>query len=671
MNNVVIHSRHTIQTVIVLICASFLFWYGIHPVTTFDTFFGIEIGESVIRNRQLPFHEEFSWSAQGREWIPYEWLAQVVVFLLHRAGGIPALEVYVAVMIVVFFLVSFFLMRKALARDFFSSLLLSLLTTVSVYEFFVARPQIVSFLMFLVVLLLILRVARADRTGDASWHRLLWWTLPAMYLWTNSHGSFIIGLFFFFSYGMIAFLLRRPLAAKNLWSFGLLNTLVTLLPPLWHKPYVLLWQFASDLPFLIKFVSEWGPIGQNPTYQWFYVLLVVTTLCVALSISICSWLKGDRKHVAELWLLALPLSSIMLASFQAIRHVPLGTIAGILTLALFLPNFSFHGKPRVLNGVAAIGLIALVLWLGWQKKLSFYDMNWDFRSSVLARDVEIVKRLNLQGHMYNEFAAGGYFIHAFYPQYQVFFDGRADVYHCCEMRDFWPLIVHKKSTPDVFEKDVDAFLTKYQFSYMMIPVYTYNPFEFTAGALLVQIVVNRPDWRIVFASDWLQILVRDDGENDDLFRQGLTAATPYRFAPAATGKEQEALVEYDRLIDTADSGIARSGKGFILLSVGQLDNAREEFERAVVLNAFIGHPHLGLAKIAQQQRRDDQAIREAQEAIKRSPFLGEAYLVWSKADESQGRIREAITALEAGLKQDIDLLSRQKMVARFHELQRK
>lgn len=593
--------------------AIFLFLYKIHPVNHFDTYFGLAIGKYIVEHRSLPWHEVFSWAAQGRAWVPYEWLAQTIVYLLYWMGGLTAISLWVAFLYTLFFMLTFFLFHKAIGRKWLSSLLLALFTTASVYEFFVARPQAIAYTSFMATLFLIYYKNS----------RLLWLSIPITYLWTNSHASFILAPFLFFSYGFF--------------RFGILNVLVTLLPPLWYKPYLLLWEFFQDLPFISSFVSEWKGLDQNLTYQWFLMALIALSTLASLV----------RRKIS------LPLIFLMLSSLTAIRHVPIGTIAAIVNLGLTIPELKFK---KVFNAFIILFVITLSAFLLYQKKLPISDTLWILPSSSIEQDIQNIKNMNLQGHMFNEYAVGGFLIHALYPSYQVFFDGRADIYHNHELRDFWPLIANKKASSDEFLATVNNFLNTYQFSYIIIPIFSYNPLEHTATSRMADLLLDTPDWRLVYASDHIEILIRNDGKNQARWDQGFTSITPYRLTAFRSGKNQQALNEYQQLLKLKDSGIARNGLGQVYISLGKTEEARREFEKSVNLNERLGEPLIGL--------------RMYEQAIKVTPYLGESYLLLAQIYIDANKPKQAVSILEQGLKQDIDFISRQKIVQMLNEFSR-
>lgn len=648
---------------IVGVFALAIFLFGLHPITTFDTFFGLKIGEIVATTGKVPQTEQFSWSAQGRPIVAYEWLAQTWVYLLHTMGGLHALEVYVSLMLTVFFLLVVAIQTETLNRDMLSSAVAGLFLTVGIYDFFVARPQIVAFIGLVATLYLIFAYILKSKNH-------LWLAIPITYIWTNSHASFIMIPFFFVSYAIAGFLYYRHSDPARGWRilrvllvYTVITTLITLLPPLFYKPYTFLFEFSQDLPFMTAFISEWAPLWTNPAYLIFY------TTVVSLSVLLSVILSVKNKPTAPRWLLALPLLAISLASFEAIRHVPLGTTTAIIFVALFLPRAQWQGKQKVLTIILYGAILLATIWLAYYKRAPIYDTIWKIPSASVDEDMANIKRMNLKGHMFNEFAIGGYFIYYLYPQYQVFFDGRADIYHNFEMRDFWPLIADKSGPADAFKQYLMKFLDKYQFSYILIPTYSYNPLDVKATTLMVNTLLDDPDWRLVYVSDFIQILVKNDGLNPELFNNGFRAITPYEFHQYRSGKEPEATLEYEQLVKMKDSAIARNALGDLYAAQNNTVKAGQEYERALWLNPEMGRADIGLGKIALTMNNQSQAMAYFHRGIALASYWGEGYILLAKTYEKVGLSGQAKQTLEEGLKQNIDFLSVRDMVTELNKLQ--
>lgn len=256
-----------------------------------------------------------------------------------------------------------------------------------------------------------------------------------------------------------------------------------------------------------------------------------------------------------------------------------------------------------------------------------------------------------------------------YPDYQIFFDGRADVYLCCELRAFLPLLENKLATREKFSNEVYKFLDKYQFSYLIINIRSFNPLEFSASSLLADTLLDDPNWKLVYFNDQIQILVKNDGKNRQILEKfAMESITPFRLNQYRAKQEQKAKEEYEKMLHVSDSGIAHMGLGQIYLSQKLLSEAQIEFEKALQLNPQLGRAHIGLAKILIEQNKKKEAGRELQKAITGSPYFGESYLLLGQLLLDSGNKTEAVAILKQGLNQNIDFITRQKIVQLINTL---
>lgn len=635
--------------ILLVVSCIFVFVYLRRPVTTNDTYFGLKIGEYIVEHRSIPDREIFSWSAAGRPIVMYEWLTQVLIYLLFKIGGFPLIESYTAVMGVLIFSLVYLLFRRAFQQPWWVALAFSWLGISSIAEFITPRPYLVAFVGFLVLFYLIFRYLFFG-------HSPLWLLLPMTYIWTNSHASFIFVPGF-----LIAFALFAPQRRKTFLTFSALTTLVTFLPPLWYHPHQWLFHFFQYLPVLSRYVMEWKPLGEFSFNQRWYGGLTIGTLFFSFALS-----RVTRQLFR--WVFAAPLILLALVSFQAIRHVVFGTLSLILALGLFLPSHPVKYKRLTIPLLLII--LATTVWLLIDKRSRISREQVEFQQQTLLENIDFLRRVRLDGHMLNEFSLGSYLLYYLYPEYQVMIDARADVYMCCELADLLPIVEAKHASRDVFSQAVDTFLRKYDVSYFIVPYSSQNPLVQTSTTLMADTLLDNPDWRLIYASDDWQILLRNDGRNQQLWDEGtMKAVTPYRLSEFRSNRAVEAQREYEQLIVLEDSGIAENGLGVSLLSQGKTDEAKIHFERAVERNPYLGKPHLGVAQIAFRENDMADAISHLKQAVSLSPYLGEAHLLLGQALDQDGQKQEAIRALNTGLDADIDLLSRQRMAQLLHKLQ--
>jgi hypothetical protein len=152
------------------------------------TFWHTAVGERILTTGSFPTTDEYSFTFAGQPWIAHQWLGEVTLALLDRAGGLD-LQFLAAVTILagLWTWVGMRLMRCGLHWSISVSFL-AVGIAASAGHFHV-RPHLATMVLFAVLVGLLIDV-EADRLSFAR----LWWLVPLFVLWTNLHGGMIGGL---------------------------------------------------------------------------------------------------------------------------------------------------------------------------------------------------------------------------------------------------------------------------------------------------------------------------------------------------------------------------------------------------------------------------------------------------------------------------------------------
>ncbi|MFN3323357.1 MAG: hypothetical protein ACK5AZ_07670 [Bryobacteraceae bacterium] len=156
-------------------------WLGL--LSDGDTGWHIRTGEYILEHREVPREDFFSFTKPGEPWFAWEWLADVVLALLYRAGGLKGVVLFSGVMTALF---GTLLFRSMLWRGAtpLVSLLLILVGMGAASIHFLARPHLFT----LVLLPVALWVVERDRQHPT---RAVWLLVPLTVVWTNLHGGFL------------------------------------------------------------------------------------------------------------------------------------------------------------------------------------------------------------------------------------------------------------------------------------------------------------------------------------------------------------------------------------------------------------------------------------------------------------------------------------------------
>src|SRR5208337_5455598 len=62
-------------------------------VTDPDVWWHLRTGQIILQTHHVPQVDPYSFTRAGQPWIDHEWLSQVLIYLLYRAGGWGALSI--------------------------------------------------------------------------------------------------------------------------------------------------------------------------------------------------------------------------------------------------------------------------------------------------------------------------------------------------------------------------------------------------------------------------------------------------------------------------------------------------------------------------------------------------------------------------------------------------
>jgi len=150
-----------------------------------DVLWHLKTGQVILERGSLLRTNTFASTYPEHPWPNPEWLFQVLLALLHRGGGFIAIGVFKMLATVASAGVLYALMVRRAGHPG-SAAALTALVLAAIQFRLTERPHLLSFLFFLLTLLL----AERAREGPSR----LPWLLPALFaLWSNIHPEFVMG----------------------------------------------------------------------------------------------------------------------------------------------------------------------------------------------------------------------------------------------------------------------------------------------------------------------------------------------------------------------------------------------------------------------------------------------------------------------------------------------
>jgi hypothetical protein len=383
----------------------------------------------LILEEGIPRHDPYSFTVAGRRWITHEWLSELVMWGVYRAGGLPGLMIVFALLIALTFLTVY---RSIAGRPFVAALVVLLAAATSALVWG-ARPQIFNLLMTAVFVHVI------ERSRAGHFRAGILWVLPLLtVLWANLHSGYMIGVVLLATYtvgeGLQHLSDRRNDVGTSNPSVRQLGaaTVACLLAAVLNPNGMALWIYPFETlrsPAMRAYIQEW----QSPDFHRASFL----PFGLMMALGVLGWLFSRRRPTTTELLLFFGAAA---AGLMSARNIPIFAIISAPIVARHLLN-SCTGLRiyPVLSGAApsppsrrvaaAVNVslfgIALVLTALWTA-VRLAENEEAIRGTYPVAAVDFLEREGLsEARGYNSYNWGGYLI---WRQIPVFVDGRADVY---------------------------------------------------------------------------------------------------------------------------------------------------------------------------------------------------------------------------------------------------
>jgi hypothetical protein len=430
------------RRVFVAILAMGVFTMAARSATDPDVWWHLRTGQLMAQTHAVFHADPYSFTRFGQPWVDHEWLSQVLIFSLYRLAGWGGLIAAFGAIVAAAFLIAF---GRAPGRPYVAGVIM-LLGVFAAAPSLGIRPQMFTFLLASLLLLILERSCERPR--------LLWWTPPLMVLWVNLHAGYALGIAL-----MALFLVGDALDA----ACGFDGRDATALNSN-ARPAPL----ARFQALALAIVVSVGVAPLNPYGAAMYTYPLETLRSRAMQSYIGEWLSPDFHQHRYLPALAMILATVALpalsprrlrpreilllsvttfASLRSVRHIPIYTLIAIPVLSAMLQAwFEERGVTRRLESnptpmtaaktlINAVLLAAFLVFLLARVSYVTHRQAEAEAKEFPAAAVSFIWARRPPAPMFNHYNWGGYFIWRLYPEYQVYIDGRADLYGDAFMDD--------------------------------------------------------------------------------------------------------------------------------------------------------------------------------------------------------------------------------------------
>lgn len=485
------------------------------PLADADIGWHIRTGELILRTHVIPRADPFSAGMQGRPWFAWEWLYDLLLGILYRAGGLNAV-VWLCALIVA---LTFTLLLRLLMENGTGLLLAIVLTLLALGAAMIhlyARPHIVSWLLSLVWFFALDHWEQAGPPPSRPQeHRRLrrWlpWAFPlSMLLWVNIHGGWIFGMALLASFSLAAWIERlRIVDALAAISVGKraramcgalgLSALATLVNPYGWRLHAHIYQYLGSRYLMDRIQEFRSPDFHGWAERCFGILVVLLLVGFAV-----------RREKVRLSHVLVALLAVY-AGFYSSRNLPISSmLVALMAGPLLWRNFcsladrpgawslvrnftgrvaSFAARMAAQEGqlrghlwaVAVVaGAAAICFQGGWLGAHHLIHAHFDETRLPVAACAFLDQRQD-SGPVFSTDSWGGYLIYRWYPERRVLIDDRHDFYGTEYVREYLIMMQDEVAWRSV--------LGKWQIRTALLP----------AGAPLANLLREIPqEWRVVY-----------------------------------------------------------------------------------------------------------------------------------------------------------------------------
>lgn len=405
----------------------------------------LRIGAYILENLSIPRIDLFSHTAEGRAFIPYEWLSEVIYASFHTLGGLAGVAVLASLLFAGAVVLTYWTtVRMGVPRLVAFLFAVWGLTLQAVH--LLPRPHLFTTLFTAVTYFLLLEHRRKAPEARAIW------LLPVLFaVWANLHGGFLIGfilLFFFLADAGRTALLDPAAGNRSRARTIALVTATCFVATLVNPAGFALWPHTTGylkIDYLVDMTHEYqSPDFHQPIAQVFMVALLFGTaiglfrrsrvelLGGALFLLTAAFSLYSGRNIPIFAVVAMPWMAAW--TFQTVVQESASTWPRARGMVTWL-----DGLDRIDRSLRSLPLLLGICTLLFAVALSSGRRD-AYRFSAEKFPVDAVAHLRETGfppgNVFNEFHWGGYLLYASWPDVPVFIDGQTDFYGESLTRDF-------------------------------------------------------------------------------------------------------------------------------------------------------------------------------------------------------------------------------------------
>ena len=295
---------------------------GFRPIGDPDTWWHLRLGDDIWRTWNLTNPAPWTRFAT-QHWVTTQWLPEVVASRFEHLFGLPGVVWLVCAGFVSITAVLYLVCRRE--ADVLAAAIATGIGLLGMSATMTPRPQLVSFILLLIVTSAWLRTAKDLRPR--------WWLIPVSWLWACSHGMWFSGIAVgaVVAIGLILDRRTRGRMTLKMLAIPVSSLLVAAMTPV--GPQLLLSPIAVG--GITQYITEWAPPSIHN--------LSPAATAVMIAVVAITWARGRQIAWTNIGLLLVATCWALLSA----RTVTLGAAMTAPLMAAALQSLLRHPTPRM------------------------------------------------------------------------------------------------------------------------------------------------------------------------------------------------------------------------------------------------------------------------------------------------------------------------------------
>jgi tetratricopeptide (TPR) repeat protein len=625
--------------------------FAAQKIVSYDDWWHLKTGEWIWQHKAVPLVDPFSYTFKGAEWIDFEWLFQAVIYPIYQLGGFGGMIIFKIIIVALTFVVLLFTCREVDGGKRWLTLTILFVALLVARGRFLVRPQAIS-LLFLALYLYLFTLHQGDKITS---RQLIFFLIPAHILWTNFHGSFLLGIFLAGAYALGRFV---PLALSNhrdmtpvfkdkklqgLLFVCLILCMASLVNPYTYRAFIIPfrtvgsealggigeWMPSTDIRFLGVFVIE-------PT-MWFRILFLIGIISFFIRLD-------NLKQIEKVVIFTI-------LSYLAFRYSRFSGAFAIVAAPIIISNFiHLQWQMRKWGWVSILPLLIIIAFSvnDVRELIEKERLGFGVWRHYPETTVNFLKEHSIKGKIFNAYGGGGYLIWHLWPDIPVFIDGRTPTVYD---QDFFWLYTTARQKREVWEKVIERYGVEIVLELDHREIVYAPIFHWLDGD---------ENWMLVAFDDVSSLYLRRGSKFDKLTKQyGFHYLRP-AFISMEYAKQWKGNKEYleglEKELDVACQRFPHDFYPFYYLGIchqiygtkEHFHEAEKAFRRAIANRSYLPQGYYELGFTLMKLERYDEAVKALKKAMNLSPhhILIDSYYNLGICLFEKGEINEAIKYLE-------------------------